>query len=164
MERPLDPDFESCIKSGKIRRFAAGAELVAAELETARQDFEEAKRTAAAGGFKWATIQAYYAMFHTARALLYAEGFRERSHRCLVIALRALYVQPRRLELEFVEGMEAGKMLRENADYYSRFSDAGAHRALDLAKRFLARAHQLIDNPDDNIIARDRPARRNRKP
>ncbi|MCX6842962.1 MAG: hypothetical protein NTX53_11845, partial [candidate division WOR-3 bacterium] len=60
--------------------------------------------------------------------------------------------------------MEAGKMLRENADYYSRFSDAGAHRALDLAKRFLTRARQLIDNPDDTIIAHDRPARRNRRP
>jgi hypothetical protein len=35
---------------------------------------------------------------------------------------------------------------------------------LDLAKRFLARAQQLIGNPDDNIVAHDRPARRNRKP
>jgi uncharacterized protein (UPF0332 family) len=147
VERPLDPEFDACIRSGKVRRFAAGPGLAASELETATQDLEEAKRTIAAGGSKWATIQAYYAMYHTARALLFAKELRERSHRCLAIALRSLYVTPRLLEAEFVEGLEAGKTLRENADYYSRFSDAGAHKALDLAERFIARARGIIVRP-----------------
>jgi uncharacterized protein (UPF0332 family) len=149
VERPLDPELDACIKSGKIRRFAAGAALARSELETAGQDLEEARRTLAAGGCKWATIQAYYAMFHTARALLFAKELRERSHRCLVIALRGLYVTPRLLEAEFVEGLEAGKTLRENADYYSRFSEAGARKAMDLAARFILRARQILDNPPD---------------
>lgn len=78
-----------------------------------------------------------------ARALLYAKGYRERSHRCLVIALRELYVGPRLLELEFVEGLESGKTLRENADYYGRSSEAGSHKTIELAGSFLARARTL---------------------
>lgn len=147
MERRLDPEFETCIRSGKIRRFPAGEQLALAELQTAEADLAEARRTLVSGGCKWATIQAYYAMFHTARALLYAKGYRERSHRCLVIALRALFVEPRALEFEFVEGLATARGLRENADYYSRFSAAGAEKNIDLAVRFLARARTLINSP-----------------
>ncbi|HTW90240.1 MAG TPA: HEPN domain-containing protein [bacterium] len=147
MERKLGPEFESCLKSGRIRRFSPGPTLVAGELAAAGQDLDEARRTLVAGGLKWATIQAYYSMFHSARALLYARGYRERSHRCLVIALRELYVGSRLLELEFVEGLEAGKTLRENADYYSRFSEAGSRQAVELAASFLARARTLTSKP-----------------
>ena len=143
MEGKLGPEFESCVKSGKLRRFSPGPTFVAGELAAAEGDLDEARRTLAAGGMKWATVQAYYSMFHTARALLYSKGYRERSHRCLVIGLRELYVGPRLLELEFVEGLEAGKTLRENADYYSRFSQAGAQKSVDLAGSFLARARAL---------------------
>ena len=146
MERKLGPEFESCLKSGKIRRFSPGPTFVAGEIAAAVQDLDEARRTLAAGGLKWATIQAYYSMFHTARALLYARGYRKRSHRCLVIGLRELYVAPRLLELEFVEGLEAGKTLRENADYYSRFSEAGAQQAVELADAFLSRARSLTSS------------------
>jgi uncharacterized protein (UPF0332 family) len=131
------------VKSGRIRRFSPGPTFVAGELTAASQDLDEARRTLTAGGLKWATIQAYYSMFHSARALLYSKGYRERSHRCLVAALRELYVGPRLLGFEFVEGLEAGKTLRENADYYSRFSEAGAQQAVELAGSFLARARAL---------------------
>lgn len=138
-----DPEFQGCLDSGKLRRFPAGPEIAPAELAAASEDLTEARRTLAAGGYKWATVQAYYSMFHSARALLYSRGYRERSHRCLVTGLRALFVTTRELELEFVEGLEAGKRLRENADYYSRFSGAGASRAVELAGAFLARAQRM---------------------
>ncbi len=148
MGNVVDPEFGRCLASGKIRRFPAGPDIAPRELATAEQDFTEAERTFAASGYKWATIQAYYAMFHTARALIYAGSYRERSHHCLVIALRALYVSARKLELEFVEGLEAGKRLRENADYYGRFSEAGADKVLSLAAKFIVRAKKLIGNRD----------------
>jgi uncharacterized protein (UPF0332 family) len=143
MEAKLSPEFESCLKSGKIRRFSPGPTFTAGELAASGQDLSEARRTLTAGGLKWATIQAYYSMFHSARALLYAKGYRERSHRCLVVGLRELYVAPRLLGLEFIEGLEAGKMLRENADYYSRFSEAGARQTVELAEAFLGCARTL---------------------
>lgn len=37
-------------------------------------------------------MQCYYSVFHSARALLYVRNYRERSHHCLIVAIRALYV------------------------------------------------------------------------
>lgn len=42
-------------------------------------------------------------MFHAARALLYSQEFREKSHYCLGIALRALFVETGKLSVEFLE-------------------------------------------------------------
>jgi len=67
---------------------------------------------------KWATIQSYYSLFHSARALLYAQNYREKSHYCLIVAIKALYVEEKILPPHLVEGFMKAKTLRENADYY----------------------------------------------
>jgi len=41
---------------------------------------------------KWAIIQGYYAQFHALRALVFARGYREKSHACLRYAVEALYI------------------------------------------------------------------------
>lgn len=87
----MNAEFAECLKREKIKPFSAGPRLVAKELRTARADLNAAQETLRLGNAKWATIQASDAMFHAGRALLYAKGYRERSHYCLVIALRAFY-------------------------------------------------------------------------
>jgi uncharacterized protein (UPF0332 family) len=52
-------------------------------------------------------------MFHSARALLYNENYREKSHHCLIIALKAIYVETGRLSIHFVEGLQKGKNLKK---------------------------------------------------
>ena len=47
--------------------------------------------------YKWATIQAYYALYHGMRALLYASGLREESHVALRVAIQEMYVETGRL-------------------------------------------------------------------
>ncbi len=89
------PDFRKCIERGGLSRVDGDPQIVAKEILVARQDLSEAEASIKRGSFKWATVQAYYAMFHIARALVYQSGYREKSHRCLAIALRELYVQPK---------------------------------------------------------------------
>jgi uncharacterized protein (UPF0332 family) len=140
----VNPEFDDCLKRGRIRRFPGGTELAGQELDQAGEDLSTARGSRAAGNHKWATIQAYYAMFHTARALLYRAGYRERSHYCLQAAVREIYVSSRRLEARFLESLQLAKMLRENADYYGRFSADGAERLLGEAEAFIAAARGLI--------------------
>lgn len=45
--------------------------LVTKELKAAHGDLAEAQASYQREGYKWSTIQTYYAMFHAARALLY---------------------------------------------------------------------------------------------
>lgn len=83
-------------------------------------------------------------MFHAARALLYSRGYRERSHYCLVVGIRELYVNKNLLSHTLVEALQFGKTLRENADYYADFSQTGAKDMLDKAKEFLEKTKEIL--------------------
>jgi uncharacterized protein (UPF0332 family) len=140
----MNSEFEDCLKRGKIKKFSRGKSLVKKELGTAKSDIERAKVSFKDGDYKWTTIQCYYSMFHSARALLYARDYRERSHHCLIIAIRALYVEKKLLPLYLVEGFKKGKALRENADYYDEWSEIGAQTLLKLAEEFLNKSTDIL--------------------
>jgi len=83
-------------------------------------------------------------MFHTARAMLYSQGYREKSHYCLSVALRALFVEKGKLDVEFVDNFNNAMMLRENADYRTRFSKSGSKLVLQEAEEFLKKAQEIL--------------------
>ncbi len=140
----MNREFEECLQRGGLRRFPKGVRLFQKELRAAEADLAQAKRTFKTAGYKWGTIQGYYAMFHAARALLYFRSYRERSHHCLVVGIRALFVTERLLDPTLVEALQLGKRLRENADYYDEFSEHGARKMMETAKKFLEQARSLI--------------------
>jgi HEPN domain-containing protein len=84
--------FEQCLKRGKIVRISIDEELIRKELRGAEEDLNSAKHSLAERDMKWAIIQGYYAQFHSIRALVFAKGYREKSHACLRYALEALYI------------------------------------------------------------------------
>lgn len=137
-------EFEKCLSRGKIKKFAKAKTLVPNELKLAREDLQAALESSKDRNSKWATIQAYYSMFHTARALLYAKGYREKSHFCLIEAIRSMYVSGNVLSFEFVESLKLGKSLRENADYYGDFSEEGAKEMIFIAEKFLRAAKKIL--------------------
>ncbi len=93
--------------------------------------------------YKWATIQLYYSMFHSARALLYFKNLSEKSHYCLIEAIRTLYVEERIISVALLEAFQKAKNLREEADYYNRWSEAGCQKLLEAAGAFLEKASQI---------------------
>lgn len=141
----MNPDFKECLEKKKIIPFPKGKRLINKELKTAREDLEDGKFGLAHGRYKWSTIQGYYAMFHAARAMLYSQGYREKSHYCLSVALRALFVDKGKLDIEFVEAFNNAMMLRENADYRTRFSKSGAKLVLEKAEEFLNEAQEILE-------------------
>lgn len=140
----MNSEFKDCLKKNKIKPFSRGSSLVSKELKIAKSDLEVAKENFTNRHFKWAIIQSYYSMFHSARALIYAENYRERSHYCLIVAIRALYVEKRKLSFSFVESLERAKTLRENADYYGDFSQSGAENLINKAGEFLEKANEIL--------------------
>lgn len=137
-------EFRACLRRRDIAPFKAAPSLVPKELGQADHDFQAAKKSCDAGEYKWATIQAYYTMFHAARALLYAEGYREKSHYCLSIALLELYGDTGKLPLSLVKSFDRALLLRESADYKGDFSEAGACEVIGDAEGFIAVAKQLV--------------------
>ena len=139
-----DKDFEDCLKRDKITKFAAAKKLAGRELSTAQGDLKAAQESLKQGNDKWATIQAYYTMFHTARALLYSRGYREKSHYCLIAAMKALFVQEGLLEIALVEAFQTAKTLRENADYENEFSSDSARALVMRAEQFMTKAGKIL--------------------
>ena len=86
------------IEDRKIIKSNLGKSAVGQELRGARYDLARANVSLSEGDFKWATIEGYYSIFHSARALLYRARYRERGHRALILALKELYVNHLRLK------------------------------------------------------------------
>ena len=136
--------FEKCLKHQKIRSFSRGKILAPKEINLAKADLDRGVKTFKEGDFKWATIQAYYSMFHSARALLYYRNYREKSHACLIEAIRIFYVQEGKIGYWLIETMQEAKRLREEADYYGEYSESTARNLISKADEFLSKAKELI--------------------
>jgi uncharacterized protein (UPF0332 family) len=137
-------EFRECLNKKKLARFPSGPKLVAKEIRAALDDFDDARLGFSHGRFKWATIQAYYAMYHAARALLFSEGYRERNHYCLHVALRELFVGRGRLDIASLDSFEGAMRLRENADYRSDFSAGDASLLIKSSEQFLTKVKRIL--------------------
>lgn len=137
--------FKDCLDKRRIVRFQEAKQLVGAEIEDARNDLESAKEELLKEGFKWATIKGYYSLFHSARALLYSQGYRERGHYCLYLALKELFVKSKKIDSELVEGFRNSMVLREDADYGRNFSGQGAALTIKHAEKFLKETLRILE-------------------
>jgi uncharacterized protein (UPF0332 family) len=133
----MSREYDDCVKRGKIKPFSRGPALAPKEIEAAESDLNRARKTYSEADYKWTTIQTYYSMFHSAGVLLYIKGLREHSHYCLVAAIKALYVETKIIPVHIIEGFQEAKNLREDADYYHRWSKTGCENLIKLAEEFL---------------------------
>jgi uncharacterized protein (UPF0332 family) len=117
--------------------------MITKELDGAKNDLETAKKSLKTGDYKWATVQAYYSIFHAARALLYNKDFRERSHRGLLSALKLLY--PSKIIGSIMEDFSEAMRLREQADYGLVYSEDSARVSVEDAKSFLEETTKILD-------------------
>jgi len=141
----VNQEFEQCLESKKVIPFPRGKELVMKELSIAQSDLAEAIAGLENQKYKWSTIQGYYAMFHAARALIYSRGYREKSHYCLAIAMRALFVDEGLMEAQSVRDFLNAMNLREAADYEAEFSESGARAVISAAERFIEKAAAVLN-------------------
>jgi len=144
MGERIEREFEKCSKEGKIKKISGAKGLSVKELRVAESDLSAAKQGLKSEQWKWCTIQAYYAMFHAARALLYSEGYREKSHYCLRIAVEALFVSTGKISEKFIDALQTAKQMRENADYEENFSEVGAKKLVQLTEEFLEEAKKIL--------------------
>ena len=143
----MSQEFNLCLEHGKIKKFTPGPRLAGKELKSARQDLDASSKSYGDKDFKWCIIQSYYSMFHSARALLYSAGYREKSHFCLMEAVKVLFVENGKLDLFLLESLAEAKNLREAADYYGDFSELNSRKLLKRAEAFLKAVEKIINSP-----------------
>jgi uncharacterized protein (UPF0332 family) len=140
----VNPAFDKCLKDRKIIPFPRARRLAKKEFAAAEEDLAEAKDRFDNLRYKYATINAYYSIFHAARALVYSKGYRERSHYCLAVALEALFVDKGLLAGRHVGILQETMALREDADYSGSFSKEGASTSISNTEEFFRVAKNLV--------------------
>src|SRR3989304_7929151 len=111
----MSSEFERLVAERKLVRARIGRGMIEKEIEAAKSDLLDARDSLERRRFKWATIQGYYSMFHSARALLYSRGFREKSHYALLVAIRELFSNE--LKPSLVDRFEDAMNLRQEGGY-----------------------------------------------
>ena len=138
--------IEDLISRGKIKKCNFSDEMYKKEFRVGVKDLESAKVSFEAENYKWATIQAYYAIFHAARALIYKSGYREKSHGALKDILKELYVKTNKLSMSIYISLKNGMYLREAADYNEKYSKEDAENIIISINKALKEIEKLIDN------------------
>jgi len=142
MGNGLSPELQKLFAERKLMKMRTDRKLVLKELAAAKADLKDAQESLKIGKSKWGTIQGYYSMFHSARALLYEKGFREKSHYALLSAISELYIDE--IERSLIQDFEHAMYLRQEADYGLKFSASGAQGVIKTAEQLLDRASALL--------------------
>lgn len=104
-----------CLEGGLLKKEQPDPEKAKRSLEVAMHKLGLAQREVDAGIFENAPVTAYTAMFHAARALLFRDGYKERSHYALYIYLKEKYGS--KIEPKFISELNFMRMERHDAMY-----------------------------------------------
>lgn len=137
--------IDDLIKSGKLKKGTYSDEMCKKEYSVAKKDLEAAKSSYETENYKWATIQAYYAIFHGVRSLVYKAGYREESHSALKLVLKELYINNGILSQDVYNTLERGMSLREMADYKENYSQNGASNLIEMVVKGLAEIEEELN-------------------
>jgi len=137
-------EFENCLKERKIVKVKPSKKIIDAEVKSAEYDLDRSKENLARKDYKWASIQAYYSMFHSSKALVFNKGYREKSHYCLLVAFKELYIKTGEVDREFADNFEMCMDIRQEADYGLTYSSGSAEIVVESAEKLLEVTKDLL--------------------
>lgn len=123
-----DPDIDKCKKS----------------LEMSRQQLVKANSIFKMHIYDVAVTVGYNALFHSARALLFKDGYKDRSHWGIVEYLRLKYED--KLTEQVIKKLDTFRLLRHSITYGLESEDnrEEAEELLKFAEKFLEAVEKLI--------------------
>ena len=137
-------DFDNCLQKGLLKKSEDSKNWVLKELQIAEKFLNSSKKNIEIEEFEMSIIAAYDSLFHSCRALLFKQGIVEKSHYCLIAALKELFKQDNELQA-FLKSIDQVRASRHRLQYSG--DSAGKKEAefvLGLAKDFLEFARGKI--------------------
>lgn len=141
-------DFDGCIKDELLRKIPASKEKAEGSIKTAFKWLEESEKNIQIEAFRSSLVSSYLAMFHSSRAILFLDGYREKSHYCIARYIEEKYAKNGLIEQKFIELLDYYRDLRHNDQYSTSFTATkeDAESALQKAKEFVERMNKLFDD------------------
>ncbi len=138
--------FEDCIKGNLLRKVPASEQKAERSIKKAKMWLSEARISIDNRGFNSAVMGAYLTMFHSARAILFSDGWREKSHACISRYLDEKYVKSGKLDKKWVQILDYQRNLRHEDQYNIVFysTEEEADKAIQSAELFLLEMEKLL--------------------
>ena len=137
-------NLRDCLSKGMIRKEKSAPERVKKSLEIAERFLNSSKKNIGIDELEMAEIASYNSIFHSSRALLFNKKYTERSHICVVIALKELYKDDNEL-LDLLNTFYKIRISRHNIQYGGILIDiVEAEFVYDFAKEFLEKAKKKL--------------------
>ncbi|MCZ7380230.1 MAG: HEPN domain-containing protein [Candidatus Methanoperedens sp.] len=131
-----------CFRNGLLKRTSPDRENALRSLELSRSNIEDAIENLSIHRYRVVAISSYSSMFHAARAVLFRDGIKERSHECIPVYLKEKYP-----ELETLANiLDSYRRFRHDAIYGLDFAidEKEAKAALNSAKEILEKIKFFI--------------------
>jgi len=145
--KKLKFNYKECLKLGLLRKIPVSKEKADKSIETADRWINEAAQNLKNKSFNSSVLSSYLAMFHSARAILFFDGYREKSHACISKYLEEFYVKKGLLENKWVELLDHYRELRHDDQYSFNFyaTEEEAESALNIAKEFTEKMKKVLE-------------------
>jgi len=141
--------IERYFKEGLLRKGKIDKNEIKGSLELAERFLERAKGNMKIKYFDIAFTLAYNSMFHSARALLFSFGVKERSHFAMIEFLKEKFKGNERI-FQFLTILDSYRMSRHAVQYRGEFcSELDAKEAIKDAKEFLEIVKNYFKNLKD---------------
>jgi uncharacterized protein (UPF0332 family) len=138
-------NIEDCFERGLLRKVEPSRSKSEQSMLQAGEWLSEAEKNLEAEAYRSALSSAYMAVFHSARAVLFRDGVREKSHYCIGLYLQR-YVEDSTLEEDWPMLFDRIRSVR-HADQYSFMALPTVEEVqagIDLAERFIERMERLL--------------------
>ncbi len=83
--------LKECFEKGLLQYSKLGGDVIDKEIMNAHRHLRNASCCIEDNMYDLAVVSVYTAMFHTARALLFRDGIKERSHICIIEYIKEKY-------------------------------------------------------------------------
>lgn len=135
-------DLKDCIEKGLIKKIPPSKEQAHLSSQKASELLEEAKANLEEERHNSAALVGYVAAFNAARALLFKDGYREKSHYCVARYLEVHYSE--KLGSGMIYSLDTYRETRHEIQYSS------THSASEMeAKEMVRFAEELIEKVDE---------------
>ncbi len=137
--------LKECLEKGLLKEVQPDTEKALRSIEQAEHKLGLAKESKKAKIFESAIVSAYTSIFHAARAILYKDGFKERSHYGVYVYIKEKYSD--KLERRFITTLNSLRLERHEIMYGledAEIKEVEAEDTINICKDFIAAVEKLI--------------------
>ena len=143
-------EFQDCIEQGLLRKMVPSLEKARKGLRKAQIFLAQAKRAFDVKAYDSCLMTCYQAIFLSAKAVLFKDGYREKSHACVARYIEEKYAKQGKIELKWIDLLDRYRDLRHDDEYDVFFfaSKKDCEDLIKFASEFVEQMEKIIEqNP-----------------